>query len=246
MMPIRSELRFLVAAAVLIACSSSSSTDSPDLPQDAGRESDAIGGSADSSDANALTDAAGSLREGGIDSGDVASSSACAAYCAKVSQCGKCDPSFDCAPPDGSCPRAQIAYLQCEADTGQFICGSSGWAVISNCHRDNSVCPTSQPPLDAATCMTTPPDSACVSCLQTNCMTQYQALMTHPEFQDFSDCVSGCEVACLPAASCPAECSGFVGAFTAYTNLLYCGNLACHRDRGDAGPNVCAPTTVIF
>jgi hypothetical protein len=177
---------------------------------------------------------------------DVAHSKACTDYCAKASKCGTCDPSADCAPPAGSCDKAQVAYLQCEADTGQFVCGTDGWAVLSSCHRDNSVCPASQPIDAGAACSTTPPDMACVRCLKTNCSKLYDTLMSNPELQDFSGCVADCEKACFPAATCPAQCSGSLSAYYDYMNLQICGNIACYHDRADVGPNLCKPTTIFF
>ncbi len=72
---------------------------------------------------------------------DVVGSAACDAYCARLKGACKitCMKS-DCAIPRGQCAASTKAYLQCEADTGQFYCGSSGFSVVSSCEQDTSVC----------------------------------------------------------------------------------------------------------
>jgi hypothetical protein len=246
-----------VALPVFFACSSCSSDDSasstPPAQDDGGvatPEADASTTAVDDG-ASRSTDAVTSQApsDGGREGAaiDIAHSAECFAYCAKASKCAPCQPAADCAAPADSCDEAQRAYLKCEADTGQFVCGNDGFAVVSSCHRDNSVCPKGMTSQDAeATCKSTPPDGACTACLQANCKNLYDMLMSNPELSDFRACVTDCETACFPPNVCPSECAASISAYYDYTNLLQCGNIACYHDRADVGPNVCKPTTVIF
>ena len=114
---------YMSTVALLAGCSSNSSQrPSGGGSNDAGGTTSAdAAGSVDGSSA-VLADASAPLSAdaagGGLDSTapdamvDVAQSPECAAYCAKASQCGTCDPAVDCAPPQGSCPQAQLPYLQ--------------------------------------------------------------------------------------------------------------------------------------
>jgi hypothetical protein len=43
----------------------------------------------------------------------------------------------DCAQKTGKCANFTRQYLQCEVDTGQWYCGSSGYSIVSQC---DSVC----------------------------------------------------------------------------------------------------------
>ena len=170
---------------------------------------------------------------------DITGSSECAAFCTKLkAACGTCDPSKDCTIPAGSCDTAEKTYLQCEANTGQFTCSSSGWSVVSTCQRDVSACPP--PPV----CNRTPPDVACMACLQTKCKSYLDVLMAEPDYSGFDDCVTQCEMACNDPNACiygsqsPACGPAGPNSWIDVTNVQACGLRACS--------NVCTVSTVIF
>jgi hypothetical protein len=168
---------------------------------------------------------------------DITQSTECAAYCAKASACGTCTPAVDCAIPAGSCALAERAYLQCKANTGSFVCGTSGWAVVSNCRRDTSVCPQPPPP-DSGTCPLALSDNNCLGCLSGQCTTQYNALLNASDTYAFGNCIRQCEMACMVPYMCPDACSANAVSYAAYVSLVACGKSVC--------PQVCTPTTVIF
>jgi hypothetical protein len=258
MLSARRLLFVLMASTWIPACSSSSgSTANASGPTDAAAGNDGSGLGIPSSDggvqdAAALSDAPasdaaqtpapdGATADAGGDasSTDITGSSECGALCTKLkATCGSCDPVNDCAIPAGSCAQAERTYIQCEAATGQFSCSSSGWAVVSNCQRDVSVCPP--PPV----CNRTPPDMACAACLQTQCQSYINVFMAEADYPDFNDCVTQCEMACNDPNACiyggqfPACGSSGPNSWIDVSNLQACGLRACS--------NVCMASTVIF
>jgi hypothetical protein len=213
----------------------------PALTGDGGGRDAAAPTDASPADAAQATpgDAAADGGAGDASDTDITGSNECAAFCAKVKgACGTCDPANDCAIPAGSCAQAEKAYLQCEATAGQFSCGSSGWAVVSSCQRDVSVCPP--PPV----CSRTPPDTACASCLQVQCKSYLDVFVSEVDYPDFNDCVTQCETACNDPNSCiyggqfPACGSSGPNSWQDVIGLQECGLRACS--------SVCTVSTVIF
>ncbi len=73
----------------------------------------------------------------------MAESAACKSWCANLNTaCGqpKCDPKTDCKIPAGQCAASTEAFLQCQASTGSFSCGSGGHTILHNCKKDASSC----------------------------------------------------------------------------------------------------------
>jgi hypothetical protein len=83
---------------------------------------------------------------GGATSGsekDVAGSAECKAWCDRLhADCPAftCDPAFDCAIKAGDCAASEKAFLACQAQTGQFVCGTDGYSVLHGCKRNPAVC----------------------------------------------------------------------------------------------------------
>jgi hypothetical protein len=75
---------------------------------------------------------------------NVTGSAECEAFCAKVEalDCGPCDRDFHCQVEPDSCEAAKRAQLQCEADTGTFVCdpNGSGWSASSSCSQYPELC----------------------------------------------------------------------------------------------------------
>lgn len=137
------------------ACSSSSSTGS--FLQDGGsskgsdsgtaateeQEENEDGGTSGTLDASKKDSATtvDAAKEAAAEPKDVAGSAECDAYCAKVESCGStCVPSTDCKVASGKCAAAVRDFLGCQASTGQWYCGSSGFSVVHNCQYDATLC----------------------------------------------------------------------------------------------------------
>jgi hypothetical protein len=140
-----------VCLPVAFACSSSTSTGVPALdggnagndsgspaPSDDGGTPKSDGGKDDASSKDAAADV---VKEAEPEPKDVAGSSECDAYCAKVEECGStCVPATDCKVPTGKCAASVRDYLDCQATSGQWYCGSSGFSVVHSCKYDASLC----------------------------------------------------------------------------------------------------------
>lgn len=146
----RAAVAACLSIAFAAACSSTNSTGFPtsDAGQ-SGQPGDETDSGTTKTDAGKVKADAGkeeepkdaAVKEAAAPVKDVADSTECDAYCAKVEACGStCVPKDDCKVPTGQCAASVKERLDCEATTGQWVCGSGGFSIIHNCKYDPTLC----------------------------------------------------------------------------------------------------------
>lgn len=91
------------------------------------------------------------------------------------------------------CPGEASAYMQCAAGVTP-ICGPSGTAGYTQ-DMLQSACGTQlQAFTGCAVCIASPNDDSCDQCLKTSCCDSFKALVTDPQFAEYSACDDMCDV----------------------------------------------------
>ncbi len=171
---------------------------------------------------------------------DITQSAECAAFCGKAEACGaSCDRSIECSIDIGSCAEAQRALLDCKATTGSFYCSADGFAVLSECQLDTSVCGMVIGEDGGLSCMPTLTDDNCVGCQAEQCTTTYNDLVDASDVYTLGACIEQCETSCGTPYMCPDMCASAAPvSYGIFQTLRTCGITSC--------PQYCSATTVVL